>query len=145
MEWDWYEVQKLSFGFLGLKPNEFWELQPKDIILMNEGFQMKQEQKTGLHLETLRILRYNAYVNYVAIPTKKSVKKASLTKFYPLPEDPKTEKLSFVEVKDKWTKREPLITNGKLRGYRENNTNSLYNKEGDLIAYIKEDLIEYIN
>jgi len=138
-------VQKLAFGFLGLKPKEFWELQPKDIIIMNEGFQMKQEYTEGLHLETLRLLRYNDYTSYIGIPTKKSAKKSSLYKFYPLPLDPKAKELSSDEAKQLFNRREPLITNGKLRGYRENNTNKLYNKEGVLIGYIKEDLIEYIN
>ena len=112
---------------------------------MNEGFQMKQEYTEGLHLETLRLLRYNAYTSYIAIPTKKSTNKSSLYKFYPLPLYPKAKELSSDEAKQLFNRREPLITNGKLRGYRENNTNKLYNKEGVLIGYIKEDLIEYIN
>jgi len=106
---------------------------------------MKQEYTEGLHLETLRLLRYNAYTSYIGIPTKKSAKKSSLYKFYPLPLDPKSKELNPIEAAKLFNRREPLITNGKLRGYRENNTNNLYNKEGVLIGYIREDLIEYIN
>jgi len=138
-------MQKISYGFLGLKPKEFWDLQPKDIILMYEGFQMKQEYKDSLHLETLRILRYNAYVNYISIPTKKSHKKASLTKFYPMRNDPKSKEISKDEAKELFYKREPLITNGKMRGFKSIDSNDLYNKEGDLIGVIKEDIIEYFN
>ena len=138
-------MQKISYGFLGLKPKEFWDLQPKDIILMYEGFQMKQDYKDSLHLETLRILRYNAYVNYISIPTKKSHKKASLTKFYPMRNDPKSEELSKDEARELFYKREPLITNGKMRGFKSIDSNDLYNKEGDLIGVIKEDIIEYFN
>ena len=138
-------MQKISYGFLGLKPKEFWDLQPKDIILMYEGFQMKQDYKDSLHLETLRILRYNAYVNYISIPTKKSHKKASLTKFYPMRNDPKSEELSKDEARELFYKREPLITNGKMRGFKSIDSNDLYNKEGDLIGVIKEDYIEYFN
>jgi len=138
-------MQKISYGFLGLKPKEFWDLQPKDIILMYEGFQMKQEYKDSLHVETLRILRYNAYVNYISIPTKKSHKKASLTKFYPMRNDPKSKEISKDEAKELFYKREPLITNGKMRGFKSIDSNDLYNKEGDLIGVIKEDIIEYFN
>ena len=112
---------------------------------MNEGFQMKQEYKEGLHLETLRLLRYIAYTNYIGIPTKKSHKKSSLTKFYPLRHDPKTQELSKDEAKALFNKREPLITNGKMRGFKSIDSNDLYNKEGDLIGVIKEDIIEYFN
>ena len=138
-------MQKISFGFLGLKPKEFWELQPKDIILMNEGFQMKQQYNERLHLETLRLLRHNSYVNYLAIPTKKGSRKTSLTKFYPLPHDPKSEVLTIEQAKEKFFKREPFITNGKLRGYLGDKSNELFSKEGILIAYIEGDLIKYIN
>ena len=144
-KWDWVEVQKFCYGFLGLKPNEFWELQPKDIILMNEGFQMKQDYKDSLHLETLRLLRYIAYTSYIAIPTKKQHKKSSLTKFYPLRNDPKSKVLTKDEAKEFFTKKDALITNGKMRGYKSNNSNELFNKEGDLIGYVKENIIEYIN
>lgn len=112
---------------------------------MNEGFQMKRKYEEGLHLETLRLLRYSAYTTYIGIPTKKTHKKSTLTKFYPLPNDPKHEIMSLEDAKVMINKREPLITNGKLRGYRENGTDELYNKEGKLIGYIREDIIEYIN
>ena len=110
---------------------------------MNEGFQMRQEYNERLHLETLRLLRHSAYINYIAIPTKKSHRKTSITKFYPLPEDPKTKELTFEEAKEKFFQRETYITNGKFRWYKEGD--NLYNKEGKLIAYIRKDLIEYIN
>lgn len=112
---------------------------------MNEGFQMKQEYEYGLHLETLRLLRYGAYVNYMAIPTKKGVKKEKLTKFYSLPKDPKSEALTKEEAIEIFNKKELLITNGKKRGYLERGTNRLYNDKDVLIGYVKDDLIEYIN
>jgi len=112
---------------------------------MNEGFQMKQKYKDSLHLETLHLLRYIAYTTYISIPTKKSHRKASLTKFYPLRNDPKVKELSKEEAKALFNKKEPLITNGKMRGYKSIDSNDLYNKEGDLIGVIKEDIIEYFN
>ena len=59
-----------------MKPNEFWELFPKDIMIMNEGFQIKQQQEDSLHLETLHLLRYCAFITYSGIPTKKGHKKS---------------------------------------------------------------------
>lgn len=112
---------------------------------MNEGFQMKREYKESLHLETLRLLRYGAYVNYIAIPTKKGVKKDKITKFYSLPKDPKAKELTKEEAIDIFNKKELLITNGKKRGYLERGTNKLYNDKDVLIGYVKNDLIEYIN
>ena len=112
---------------------------------MNEGFQMKQQYNDSLHLETLSLLRYVAYTNYIAIPTKKSHKKASLTKFYTLRNDPKTKELTKEDAKALFTKRERLITNGKLRGYKSHDSNDLYNEEGVKIGRIKEDIIEYFN
>jgi len=105
---------------------------------------MKQQYDEGLHLETLRLLRYNAYTNYIAVPTKKGVKKSNIFKFYPLPLDPKGKVLSKNEAKELFIRKEPFISNGKFRGYRDEE-DKLYNKGGILIGYVKEDIIEYIN
>ena len=75
------ETQKFAYGFLGLKPKEFWELQPKDIILMQKGFEQKREYDFNLHVQTLRALRMNAYYSNTF---KKRVKPQDL---YPLPLD----------------------------------------------------------
>lgn len=117
--WDWYEIQKSAYGFLNLKPNEFWELYPRDIILMNEGYQMQREYKEALHLDNLRLLRYVGHTVYMGIQTKKGYKKAKLEKYYPLPFDVAKDKelYSDEEIKEFFERKEPIITNGKLRGY----------------------------
>ena len=54
-------MQKIAYGRLGLKPKEFWELQPKDIMIMIDGFEEQREYKEALLLETHRLLRYVAF------------------------------------------------------------------------------------
>jgi hypothetical protein len=46
-----------AFGPLNLKPWEFWKLQPKDIILMNEGLELKRAYDRSLHIEHLHLQR----------------------------------------------------------------------------------------
>jgi hypothetical protein len=134
-------------GVKNLTPKEFWDSQPKDIILMNEGFQNERKYTEGLHLETLRLLRYSAYTTYVGIPTKKGFRKTKVTKFYPLPNDPKVQTMSTVERLNIENRKEPLITNGKMRGYKDNDSNALYSDSigGEIIAYINNDVIELVN
>jgi hypothetical protein len=45
-------MQKIAYGFLGLKPREFWKLSPKEYFLMIEGHKEKEEfelQKRAQH------------------------------------------------------------------------------------------------
>lgn len=114
---------------------------------MNEGFQMKQKYKDSLHLETLNLLRYCAFTTYSVTPTKKGFKKSKLTKFYPLRNDPKTEKITTIEIDEIKNRRELLITNGKKRGYQQSGTNAIYRYAtgGEVIAYINNGIIEKVN
>jgi hypothetical protein len=114
---------------------------------MNEGFQNERKYTEGLQLETLRLLRYCAYTTYIGIPTKKGHKKTKVTKFYPLAGDPKPKEMSTIERFNIENRKEPLITNGKMRGYKENDSNALYSDAigGEIIAYINEGVIELVN
>jgi hypothetical protein len=130
---------------LGLKPNEFWELQPKDITIMYEGFLMRCEREEALQLETLRLLRYNAYTNYIGIPTKKGSKKSNITEFYPLPKDKEKKIYTQEEIKQGSNRKEAYITNGKLRGYLDTK-GQLWNKQQDtVIANMTDGELIYIN
>ncbi len=138
-------MQKVAYGFLGLKPKEFWELYPKDIIMMYEGFQMRREYEEALHLETLRLLRYGAYTSYIGIPTKKGIKKSRLEEFYPLPKDRKKKVYTEEEIKKGSNLKEPYITNGKLRGYLDTE-GKLWDKTKEIvIANMVEGELIYIN
>ena len=88
---------------------------------MNEGIEGERLYNETLHLQSLRLLRYGAYISYIAIPTKKGFKKDSITKFYPLPFDPKVKEYSKEEITVFFDTKEPIITNGKLRGYKDKN------------------------
>lgn len=85
---------------------------------MVEGFREMQEFEDALHCETLSILRYIGYTNYIAIPTKKGHKKQKVEKYYPLRFD-KKEKATYTKefIEDFINTKQPYITNGKLRGY----------------------------
>ncbi len=89
---------------------------------MYEGFQMQQEYEEMLHLETLRLLRMNAFATYIGIPTKKGVRKSKIHEFYPLPKDKETKAKEYTkeEIERFFNQKEPVITNGKLRGYMVN-------------------------
>lgn len=86
---------------------------------MNEGYQMQREYKEALHLDNLRLLRYVGHTVYMGIQTKKGFKKAKLEKYYPLPYDVDESKKVYTkdEIDDFFSRKEPIITNGKLRGY----------------------------
>lgn len=113
----------MAYGKLGLKPNEFWALQPKDIMIMNEGFEEQRQYNEVLHLQTLRLLRVAAHTTYMSIPLKKGHKHEGLLKFYPLPFDPEPKKVTIEEITNFFETKEPIITNGKLRGYKDKNGN----------------------
>ena len=112
---------------------------------MYEGFQMQQEYKEMLHLETLRLLRMGAYTSYLSIQKKRGVKNCNIQEFYPLPNDKKVS-VDYTDdfIKEFFDRKEPFIENGKLRGYTLGK--ELTNKEGKLIGYINENnKIDYIN
>ena len=112
---------------------------------MYEGFQMKREYEEALHLETLRLLRYNAYTTYIGIPTKKGTKKAKLEEFYPLPKDKKKKVYTMEEIKQGSNLKEPYITNGKFRGYLDT-TGKLWDKNKEnVIANMTNGELIYIN
>jgi hypothetical protein len=113
---------------------------------MKEGFQMRQEYDEMLHLETLRLLRYNAYMNYIAIPTKKGFRKVKLEKLYPLPNDIKPKVLSKDEMITFYNELNSLITNGKLRGYY-NDEGEVFDKETKttIIGHLIDGELQYLN
>jgi hypothetical protein len=78
-------MQKQAFGFLDLKPAEFWQMQPKDIFIMYEGFELRRKYEYDLHVQTLCLLRLNAYTTYCVTPKKG--KNVTIEKFYPMPFD----------------------------------------------------------
>ena len=85
---------------------------------MSEGFQMKREYEERLHLETLICNRMNTSI-LVNLQTKKTItpemqKKISCDKVVKV-------EVSKEEMIDLFNKKEPIITNGKLRGYKDRN------------------------
>jgi len=85
---------------------------------MVEGFREQQKYEDLLHGETLSLLRYIGYTTYIGIPTKKSIRKQPVEKYYPLRFDKKPQKKYTKEyIKDFFNEKQPYITNGKLRGY----------------------------
>lgn len=93
---------------------------------MYKGFQMNRDGQERLNLETLRLLRMGAYVSYLNIPQKKGRKHIKLEKFYPLPNDRKPIELSSEEITAFFEQKDPIITNGKIRAYRDSDGNMEY-------------------
>ena len=89
-------------------------------MLMNEGFRVKREYEERLHLETLICNRMNTSL-LLNIHTKKNITPEML---YRLSGD-KVQKLEITkeEIYTFFDKKEPIITNGKLRGYKDMNGN----------------------
>jgi hypothetical protein len=46
--WDWEEMQKIAYGQMGLKPDEFWNMSPREFVLMLRGYKEKQEREFDL-------------------------------------------------------------------------------------------------
>jgi len=67
-----------------LKPNEFYEMQPCDFLIMKSGFELRQEYEFGLHVQTLSVLRHIGYTVYATAPKKKGQKNDSIEKYLPL-------------------------------------------------------------
>jgi hypothetical protein len=55
-------VQKTAYGFLGLKPSEFWSMQPKDVMIMMDGCKEVQEYEFNFHIQNLRAIRRVAFI-----------------------------------------------------------------------------------
>jgi len=80
-------MQKFAYGFLKLKPNEFWDLIPQEYRLMQEGFEQQREYDFGLHVQSLRVLRHIGYTVYATAPKKKGQSNISIEKYLTLPND----------------------------------------------------------
>ena len=119
--WDWEAIQKFVYGTYLLKPTEFWHLQPKDIILVVEGFMEQRKYQEAQQLETWRLIRYVGHTVLMTTPMKKGAKKPSLKKYYPLPKDTVKVEMTFDENQEMFSKRQSFITNGKLRGWYDRN------------------------
>lgn len=113
VKWDWYEMQKISYAHLGINALEFWQLQPKDILIMHEGYLMRRKEEHAIHYSTLFYNRLNtAYI--MQQNTKKKIRP---DKLYKLPFEKKESTISKEEIRAHFDRKEPVITNGKLRGY----------------------------
>lgn len=90
-------------------------------MLMYDGFKIQREYEQRLHHESLAYNRLNTSL-LINLQVKKDIKPEML---YKLPFDKKVERkkitkeqiIAFFEKKDK------VITNGKLRGYKDKNGN----------------------
>ena len=83
-------MQKFAFGWLGLKPAEFWSLTPAEFNLYKLGFEQKQDYEFRLHVQTLRVLRHIGYTTYATAPKKKGTSNISLKNYLSLPLDNET-------------------------------------------------------
>lgn len=84
---------------------------------MYDGYIDKRNYDEMIHLETIRLIRYVGHTVYMGIPTRKGYKKVNITKYYPLPKDRKEAKLTKEEMAEFFNQKEPVMSNGKLRGY----------------------------
>ena len=90
---------------------------------MHEGFQLKCKGDDLQQLQTLRLLRHVGHTVYMGWNTGKSYKKVRAELYYPLPFDKKKEEVTKEQITEFFNKKEPVITNGKLRGYVDKNGN----------------------
>jgi hypothetical protein len=109
---------------------------------MYEGFQMKQDYEYQLHLETLFYNRQNT-----AILLSPNVKKQRIQplKLYKLPCDKKETELTKEEMVEMFTNYSSVITNGKLRGYLDTESNLWDKTKTKVIGKIVDNDIQYIN
>lgn len=91
-------MQKQAYGFLGLKPFEFYELEPKDIFMMYEGFELRRKYEESQHIQTLSLLRLCAYTTYCVTPKKG--KSVAIDVFYPLPFDKEKKEIKLMTKED---------------------------------------------
>ena len=103
---------------------------------------MNREYKERLHYEALFFDRLNtAYLLNQNI--KKKLKPTAL---YPLPMDKKEDKVISVErLNEIINKKDAVISNGKLRGYRDRENNLWDKTQSHIIGFYKDNLLEYIN
>lgn len=85
-------MQKFAYGFLNLKPSEFWDLIPAEFHLMKLGIEQKQDYDFRIHVQTLRVLRHVGYTVYATTPKKKGQSNISLKNYLSLPLDNETKK-----------------------------------------------------
>ena len=87
---------------------------------MNEGFQVKRKYEERLHLETLICNRMNTSL-LMNLHTKKNITPEMLYKLSC--DEVKKVKVTKEEIYNFFEKKDPIITNGKIRGYRDKNGN----------------------
>lgn len=109
---------------------------------MYEGFQMKQDYEYQLHLEALFYNRQNT-----AILLSPNVKKHKIQplKLYKLPCDSKTPELTKEEMIADYISYVSIITNGKLRGYQDNENNLWDKNKENIIGKMVNNEIQYLN
>jgi len=90
---------------------------------MLRGFQENRDYKESLQLSTLRLLRMCGYATLQTIPLKRGKSLPSITTWYPLPFDREKVKMTKEQMIEIFLKKDPVITNGKLRGYTDKNGN----------------------
>jgi len=103
---------------------------------------MKQDYNYQLHLEALFYNRQNT-----AILLSPNVKKQKIQplKLYALPCDESKDKLTKEQMVESFFEYTSFITNGKLRGYKDNN-NDLWDKtKTKIIGKIIDNELQYIN
>lgn len=113
---------------------------------MIQGFNKQREYEERRQVETLRCIRYVGYTVMSGIPVKKGTRKPRLESYYPLPLDKTVkEEIKEDEMIATFQTMQSIITNGKLRGYQDNNDN-LWNKDKTkIIAHFIDGAIQYIN
>jgi len=113
---------------------------PKDIILINEGINLQREYEKQQQLEALFYARQNTAI-LLNVHTKRNIKPKKLYKF-PFEIEEGLAKDKLIEI---FEAKQSYITNGKLRGYLDNN-NALWDKEqNNIIGNLINGTIEYIN
>lgn len=135
--------QEFATGIKDLTPSEFWASQPKDIIIMVQGFRKQQGVERQQHLETLHYLRMNTAI--LLSPNVKN-NKIQPKKLYKLEGDTNPVRMSKEEQIESWLELDVCITNGKKRGYVDYEGNLFKTKEGKKqIGYFKNNELTYLN
>lgn len=143
VEWDWEYCQRFATGVKDLTPKQFWDSQPKDIIIMIQGFREQREYEERKHLETLH---YNRLNTAILISPNIKGNKVLPKKLYPLPEDRVAVQMTKREQIESWLELDVCITNGKKRGYVDYEGNLFKDKEGKKqIGYFKNNELTYLN
>ena len=137
-------VQEVVYSTGLMRPKDFWESQPKDIILMIKGFRVQREYREREHLETLRLIRYVGHTVLMMTPMRKGAIKPKLYNYYPLPYDKKKEDITPLERAEFFNQRQRYISNGKMRGWMDKQSR-LFNEEDKQIGNIVDNELVYLN